>query len=48
MALIGGWSDWEVGIEDEDKKEKSTSGNKVLKRNVLKRNVLKRTVLKRN
>ena len=48
MALIGGWSDWELGIEDEDKKEKSTSGNKVLKRNVLKRNVLKRSVLKRN
>ena len=48
MALIGGWSDWELGIKDENKKEKSTSGNKVLKRNVLKRNVLKRNVLKRN
>jgi hypothetical protein len=48
MALIGGWSDWELGIKDENKKEKSTSGNKVLKRNVLKRNVLKRSVLKRN
>ena len=44
VALLAGWSEWQLGIDKDDKKTKSKKGRTINKRVINKRVVNKRTI----